>query len=574
MAILRVLSVLWFVTVLCFPAYGEQNQWKDEKGDAGIAAKYVDWAQAAIDAGRWADALVALERGSDFADVSSDISYLLACVRAHEDAPTRAVLETLRRALEANQWNRFSSEVARLFEAEILIRLRNYAEALHILAVLPSNAYTAYLQLLALKGTGDRESFRALMAKTLEAYPRDPRPVRLLFDYADQFPAGDDVPLVALALRRLPALLKVDRELAYRGVPFIHNIEAARTIIGAYRATNDGVPASIPAALYLGLIDETQAIDELFHPYKEALLGGLGGLDPPKEVTLNKSLLQPVWALLRHDEGRESFKRNLLRFSGVITEDMDQDGYVESWVRYKDGMITGYSHDTDQDGLPELIVSFMAGVPIGAEFFSGESVADRVKAAVQWETYPAVLETELEGVRYHARFREFFFAPLRFTVLFESGFLYPEWDALGGNLSRRNLLSSATLVERPGKEIKGTIEQMDFAQGIPQKARVFLDGQLVSEIIFQLGRPTIQRIDLDMDGRMETTRRLYQVQGDADPVNYKLIIEFSESDWDGDGICEYSEQYVFKDDAELRILRSWDMDRDGRREYVETVMRD
>ncbi|MDR3333539.1 MAG: hypothetical protein LBT13_01440 [Treponema sp.] len=566
MAILRVLSVLWFVMVLCFPTYTDQNQWME--GDARIAAKYVDWAQAAIDAGRWADALVALERGADFADVSSDISYLLACVRAHEDASKRVVLEVLRRALEANQWNRFSPEVARLFEAEILIRLRNYSEALHILAVLPPNAYTAYLQLLALKGTGDRESFRALMAKTLEAYPRDPRPVRLLFDYADQFPAGDDVPLVALALRRLPALLKVDRELAYRGVPFIHNIEAARTIIGAYRATNDGVPASIPVALYLGLIDETQAIDELFHPHKEALPGGLGGLDPPKEVTLDKSLLQPVWALLRHDEGRASFTRNLLRFSGVITEDVDQDGYVESWVRYKDGMIIGYSHDTDQDGLPELIVSFMAGVPIGAKFFSGEG--ERV--AVQWETYPAVLETELEGGRYRARFREFFFAPLRFTVLFESGFLYPEWDALGGKLSRRNLLSSVTSIERPGQEIKGTIEQVDFAQGIPQKARVFLDGRLVSETIFQLGRPIIQRIDLDMDGRLETTRRLQQVQGDADPVNYKLIIEFSESDWDGDGICEYSEQYVFNDG--LRILRSWDMDRDGRREYVETVMKD
>jgi hypothetical protein len=43
------------------------------------------------------------------------------------------------------------------------------------------------------------------------------------------------------------------------------------------------------------------------------------------------------------------------------------------------------------------------------------------------------------------------------------------------------------------------------------------------------------------------------------------MIEFSESDWDGDGIYETTEAY--REDGS--VIRSWDMDRDGIREYSE-----
>ena len=61
----------------------------------------------------------------------------------------------------------------------------------------------------------------------------------------------------------------------------------------------------------------------------------------------------------------------------------------------------------------------------------------------------------------------------------------------------------------------------------------------------------MERLDLDLDGRMETVRR-YGPDG-------TLIL--SESDWDGDGIYEYAETPV-----EGGVRKSWDLDRDGIRE--------
>ncbi|MDR3342621.1 MAG: hypothetical protein LBT14_07535 [Treponema sp.] len=597
----RFLPMLWSVMVLYLYLLGAVSYAREvddgplKRGDAGMAAKYIDWAVAAIDGGRWAEALGALERGADFADVSSDIAYLLARARAHENKPQGMVLAAIKGAVGTNQWTRFSLDEARLFEAETLIRLRRFAEALHILRMLPPGADMAYLRLRALRGSATRETFCAAMAETMEAYPRDPRPVQLLFEYlADRLPEGSEQELVSLALRRLPVLLEADRELAYGAVPFIQNIEDARTILAAYRGVS-GVnrisPASIPMALYLGLIDENQALDELFPPPSRFMAAST--------VTLDKALLQSVWSLLRHDEGRDRFWRNLLPFTGVFIEDTNKDGYHDAWVTYQDGMITGYSYDPDQDGLPEVTVSFMAEVPVQATVVvlpeAGEEPvsrpanpvvypvrdADRAKVEVQWEIYPAVLAVKAGDIRYTARPFEFFFAPVRFRTLFESSFRYPEWDAQGGTLSIRRVLFSADFAERPGKEMEGTIERVELDRGIPHKARTFLDGRLVSETAFALGRPTIQRIDLDVDGRLETVRYFHRdiVDSAPEPTLYKAMdyieyLEASESDWDGDGIFEYGEQYVFKHDADsgsqatASVVRSWDMDKDGRREYT------
>ncbi|MDR0376120.1 MAG: hypothetical protein LBH85_10470, partial [Treponema sp.] len=57
-----------------------------KENDAALAQKYVEWAQRMVDEGRWSEARAGLERSLDFADVSSDIPYLLALVRLHEGA--------------------------------------------------------------------------------------------------------------------------------------------------------------------------------------------------------------------------------------------------------------------------------------------------------------------------------------------------------------------------------------------------------------------------------------------------------------------------------------------------------
>ena len=61
-----------------------------DRGDAAVASRYFDYALAAALDGRWADAEETLSRASDFSDVSSDVSYLLALARLRGGKPVGA----------------------------------------------------------------------------------------------------------------------------------------------------------------------------------------------------------------------------------------------------------------------------------------------------------------------------------------------------------------------------------------------------------------------------------------------------------------------------------------------------
>ncbi|MDR3247261.1 MAG: hypothetical protein LBT39_00620, partial [Treponema sp.] len=201
-----------FVPVLLLTAFAAFSQSTATGGNAlgvppglGVstlaAERYLLLAEQLIGDGRWEEALETLERGGDFADVSSDISYLLARARYHGNFPLRSVLEALRRAFGADRWTSYSPSQARLLEAEILIGLRSFSEALQVLVLAEQSpgpgieadnevaANAAMLRLLALKNLPDLVEFRRFLEITMDRYPRDPRPLEILFSWArDRLP--------------------------------------------------------------------------------------------------------------------------------------------------------------------------------------------------------------------------------------------------------------------------------------------------------------------------------------------------------------------------------------------------
>ncbi|MDR2537129.1 MAG: hypothetical protein LBC46_02375 [Treponema sp.] len=531
----------------------------DERGDAAMAKRYVAWAETAIAEGHWTEALAVLERGMDFVDVSSDMSYLLARVRLHERQNAGAVLEAIRYAEATKRWDTYTLAAAHFLEAETLTQLRAFSEALDILSTLTQSADTICLQLTILKHLDERQAFRAMFAKALTLYPRDPRPVHIFLEYAaDRLPEANERDLMAIALRRLPFLLEADPDLAWLAAPFITDLGESRRILAAYRAINTPAPTSIPASLSIGLITETQAVDELF-----------------SLKTIDKKLLLIVWDTLKSDTAQEWFKQNITRYSGVISEDTDSDGFVETLVEYRDGVIAAYSYDGNQDGYKELTLAFAAGAPARADFAvpSGNDTLFAYpapeRAVLEWQQYPAILDICFENTRYVPRLLDFFFAPVYFVNLFDgppNEFLYPERDPLSSSLSKRAMTSAAVFIERPSAEFADAIERIELDNGVPQSAAEWLNNQLVSKTSFSLGRPVSQRVDLDLNGYLETTRRFRQA-GPA-PVSIDLDaleknVEFIESDWDGDGIFEYAEQH-----SANVILRFWDFNQDGIREQV------
>jgi tetratricopeptide (TPR) repeat protein len=531
--------------------------------DTEAADKYSGWAKTAMDEGRWPEALIALERASDFADVSSDISWLLALARSRLGKPRGEVLEALRKAIAVNHWRWYKQEDALLMEAELLIALRFPSEALEILSRLPESVDTSRLKLLALRNYGYYEKFLEDMDAALNRYPRDAGIAGIYLGYLgkeylyredlrNRNPGKKELDLFNLIFKRLPFLLEEDPDLAWMAAPFVTDREDAGRLVAAYRASGKAAAASLPIALKLGLIDEAAAIAEFF-----ATPEG-GGL------SLDRVLITAIWDELRTGESRALFRRNLSAFSGVITEDTDRDGINESWVNYQEGRILTCFFDVNQDGFRESEVHFEAGEPARAEWAAlpdsspaywppaGEPVR---RTEIRWERYPAVLETGQGGIRYIPRPGDFLFSPFKFIELPGgvpapgNGLLYPERESAAAAITRRTLISFALRMERPSREFPGALETVDLDGSIPVRAMEYLEGRAVSVTHFSRGRPRIQFVDLNLDGRMETMRFFRQPSPEEDPgfvdpfelLDYSLDFEWAGSDWDGDGIFEEEE---------------------------------
>jgi hypothetical protein len=542
-------------------------------GDSAIAEKYLLWAEDAIAAGRWAEAHAALERAADFANVSSDLSYLLALVRFHENENRRIVLQALDRAIGTGRWLRYSEVQARLFQAEQLILLRRYSAALNSLAAVRA-AYgetvdLALLRLTALKGlvnetvspglpiTDIQVEFSRSMLETLNRYPRDPRPLRILFDYFRwQNPKGDDLILMTTALNRLPFLVDADPDLAWMAVSFMGDLAEARRLLGAYRSGSYGSlqdggfipnPASIAPALNLGLLDEMDAIEELF--------------SPGNSNVVDKELINSVGKLLRSEEGRDSLVLKLHSFTGSITEDEDHDGYPETRAVYRQGILQEYYFDAEQDGDSSLLIRFVSGSPQMAELAAAPAVLpgdEGTKVLIVWEKYPSVLRVVFGAETYLYAPRSFLFGPIEFielgTTNSYAGLLFPRRDLLSQTINRHMLGSFAVSVQRPSVEFEGGVEHIYLAKGVPIRAEDMLNGQIVSVTEFENGRPVIRRLDLDLDGRMETIHRFRVSDGQSG-------LKSSESDWSGDGTFSTAELY--QEDGS--VVYSLDADGSGMR---------
>jgi hypothetical protein len=553
-----------------------------ESGDSAIADRYIQWVEQTIKAGQWTQARSALERAADYADVSSDVSYLLALARFNTNENRGSVLQAVGKAIKVGRWTHYSEAQARLLEAQQLIAMRRYSAAIESLAIFQpvavETADAAMLRLAALKGlvNGGAVSysaeFRRRMSEAMNRYSRDTRALRLLFDYANYAYANgrelnrDDIRIMELALERLPFLLPADPELAWIAAPFINDIEKARSLLADYRAgSSKPNPASLVPALNLGLLDDIDAVDELFAAGNPAGNPVADSAQPAAQFVVDKDILVNVWKLLRSEGGRNHLSRKLQVFSGAITEDEDHDGYVESRSVYKQGIIEEYHYDADQDRLEDVTIIFNAGNPQWARI-------PALPAVVFWESYPAVQRTVLETGLYLPAPGGFRFAPVGFIEICPSdatpGLLYPRREPLQQGITRRMLILYAVSVQHPSVEFPGGLEHIYLENGVPINSEVILGNKTVSFTEFENGRPVLQWLDLDLDGRMETLRRFRKdvftgksalnwddlqrrlSQGGQD---FRQLLESSESDWNGDGNFESVE--VYREDGS--VVNKW-----------------
>jgi len=612
-----VLFSLFFV--LCSLLYSQPDFRARGRDDTEAAALYVKWAEQAIEEGRMREALAALNRASDFSDVSSDISFLLAVTRLHfisENETRLTVLEALETAIETNRWVTYDVSQALFLKAQMLSAMREYVKALACLEQIETqtetavtshtNADIAALRLVILRGMaagGDVSAlvkFRSQVLLAMDSFPRDPRPLRIFFEYArnkkpysilnPQFSVigeltESDLHLLELVLRRLPFLLETDPELAWMAAPFIRNLDEARRLTSSYRSggipniqNRDFMPhpAFIAIALNLGLLGDIEAVDAIFTgsvSYNNPLPAEIA---PDGNPVLDKDILTQVYNLLRSEEGRVYFTKKLLVFTGKIISDDDGDGYVDTIVKYKNGTISNFALDTNQDTDYDLEIVFESqGVPVSAvSYVTGINS----KAKIYWERYPFVQSINLNEEEFLFQPAGFQFAPVEFAELGGSrnvsALLYPVLALKNIDLTRRALVLSCSRLTRPSVEFDKGRETFFMDKGIPLQSEErisggVLNGKLVSVTEFERGLPVVQHIDLDLDGRMETIRRFHRplyIGSDWDFREYRALIASSQSDWSGDG--RYMTREVYRQDGS--VVYSFDIDGGGELNYSET----
>ncbi|MCL2557081.1 MAG: hypothetical protein FWE09_01230 [Treponema sp.] len=521
-------------------------------GDQLVAQRYILTAEEAFAQGRGDCALAVLLRANDFADASSDVSYLLALARIDQGHSRLLSLAAIESALATNKWMRYGEAQALELQAGLLVDLRRFSVALGALdaraAIASENAETTLLRLRALKGLAfDGPSiprsyaadFRALATQAVNMSPRDPRPLRLLFEYALQVagsPGPQDIALIELGLRRLPFLLDLDPDLAWLAAPFIGDLEEARRLLLAYRAGSIGPlpgflpnPASIPLALNLGLLDDFHAVDELF-AWGEA-------------AEIDREIVNAVAGLLRGNAGRDALALGLHSFTGAIVGDENRDGIIESRAVFRNGFLQALYLDLDQDGVADWIVSFDTGLPSRGEFIALPDASSppttALRGEIVWDRYPFVQRVALGEETY-------FFAPGSFAygpILFENigaaetyqGLLVPARDPMSAGLTRHALAMAASFVERPSAEFPDGIERAYLRQGVPVLSEVRAQGVLVSVTEFEAGFPVVQRVDVLREGRLQTLRRFHPGS---------LALMSVSVDWNGDGEFELVEMYL------------------------------
>lgn len=551
--------ILWWslLVVLVSSPLGAQTG-----GDAAAAGKYVDWAIAALENGNWTAAEQALEGASDFSDQSSDASYLLALVRFSLNRPLGAVLGADKRALAVHRWNRYTEEAALLLEAQALIALRSFSEALEVLQGLSPSPDSAYLRLRALSGLNDWTPFRRAMAVAFDSYPLDTRFPRLLLElYASRLGGKEDQVLVDRVLERLPDLVQRDSSIGFLAAPFVRDPQEGRRLVEAYRAAGTPDLRSLVSALRLGVVDGATATKELFS----------------SALPLPAALVRSIWSLLGSPADRETFAKAFSAFSGTLTEDSDGDGRPEGRSVYKNGILVSYFYDDDQDGIDDLELSCNDGLPLrGKIVFFGKAETDSSKpetsaeggratafarpvrpedlrwARLSWSTYPWLSRVEVEKTAYIPAPRDFPFQPVKVRNLLTGpqapSILYPFPNVAFPRLTERSLVSFASIIELPGVWAPESIEKVELVKGIPQRATETYGGMNITVTEFSNGWPSLERLDLDLDGRMETLRHFpatYSFKGIPDLATIlqaRSLYISSESDWNGDGIYEYRER--------------------------------
>jgi hypothetical protein len=507
-------------------------------GAPSVARALLDEARQASGLGDWSTAASCLEAAAAQDPNDADVLYLSALAAVKRGLPFAPALGDLDAALGTGRFTYYSRRDASLLKAELLVRERRWREALDALGSpgpdTVADAAYRIVRARALAGLGDAAAFTAEIGEDLRRFPDEASFARLFLARAGKVPASPRFREIGETIvGRLRRYAAVDPELPVLAVPIIPDPSARRDAILAYRASGGKSAASTLRALEYGMIGEAAAAAEMLSGSYPAVLGDLSSL----------------MALAGSPQGRDEVSAALLSWSGTILVDADSDDVREGSFSLSKGLVTAWSRDSRQDGVVDEAASFAEGLPNGIRLSRPDAEVE-----VKYSAYPAAASvsfTDKGGRRIYAFGPEALsFAPLAMRPFPPSGkkTIYLPYPSGSFDLSERNCAATALSVETLSEDPRETVV---LDKGLPVSAVVYVGERVFAKRSYEKGRPVLELVDADGDGRFETQRGFAQDAGGS------WKIAWIRSDLDGDGVFEYREQALFP------YLKEWDYDGNG-----------
>ena len=545
------------------------------------ATRSLERATALLAAADWDGATFEARLGETYDPALADFPYIEALSLAVKKAPRADILERVEASLaDGLFWRTYSRAEARVFAAKLKAETCSYTEALSLLGKAGGveSADAEYVRAISFYGLGRKAEARASVSRALDRWPFDARFPRVFLLREKGTPSSSGAAEIAQTiLSRLYVWQDEDRELLLLAVPFEPNPENRVRDIRTFRsmgkndslaeasvrraaesygekttadgpaagnaATNSSVtPNAEPSfgsdasagyigalstvyALEYGIIDEATAERELFQSEK-------GGI--PLDA------LHGLCSLVGKKDIRASIENRLDGFEGIITDDANADGIVDSWIRYRLGRPVEAAFDANQDGYPDYEVACDLGEPAVITVKNPEAV-------VSYDRYPAVRSVR-EGEReYTLKPLALSWAPVewvRENFGFDGNAFYTiKTTAKAAPLTERLLASSSAFYVEDGKT------RVVLEGGVPLSSETREGGRVVSWTSYSRGFPALTKADLDGDGYFETTSS-YTAQGALASV---------EVDRNGNRRAEYREEYA----SDGTVVKRWDSDENG-----------
>lgn len=491
------------------------------------------------------EAMFQADLGISYSPKMADFSYLKAISAKKAGVATKYCLDYLLPALEKDKiWHRYNKEDAALLAASLNLALTKYSEALKFIDMLPFEMSDAQLiKVAALYGLSRRVEAENIVLSALDRHSFDQRFPKLFFIQEKDLKRTNYSRAIAKRILENLYVWK-DREpfLLPLSVHFENDDKVNRRNLKIYREMHTHfLPSYTPEELFLvgetilsninyGVLSDEASIRELFS-LKVRLKDVVSGKNIVENAVYKTHILQLV-KIIGNSESRELIKGMLSNYSGLVLEDENMDGILETVLYYKSGRPDVVAFDGDQCGYPEFVVECNFGIP--KKVHIGET-----KDVLVYDEYPFVSSVQMKDAFFQMRPRTFKWQP--FTLerlklqLFSDAEKHRSFFVLTLNSTTPELKASSLMQVAAYKEqvIEDEVEREFYDRGEIISREKRIGGIIVSLVNYKNGIPALEKCDIDRDGYFEKLQE-YDKKGKIK----KISLDFNK-----DGVFEYTEVY-------------------------------